>query len=312
LWIHVTRHFETFLQELKLPASDCADAEAKALRVAKSLFAEYYPDQEFNTSCYAIVGSYAKGTAAKPRTDVDMIFVLPYEDFVRIDALTGNKQSQLLQEVKNTLLGTYPFTDIRGDGPVVKVPFSTYEFEVCPVFLLQDNSFLNAHTKNGGSWGYTNPALEVQWIRNTDAVTLGKATDLVKMLKAWKRECNVEIKSICLEVAAVYFVERWSNRDKTVYYYDWMVRDFFAFLLNYTIGGWTKPPGIAEQILFGNNWQTKCRSAYDRAVKACDHERADQGILATAEWQKVFGSQFKSDLRFLLPPPPITANLLRL
>jgi len=77
--------------------------------------------------------------------------------------LSGNKQSQLLQEVKDTLLGTYPFTDIRGDGPVVKVPFSTYEFEVCPVFRLPDNSFMNAHTKNGGRWGYTHPALEIQW-----------------------------------------------------------------------------------------------------------------------------------------------------
>jgi hypothetical protein len=217
-----------------------------------------------------------------------------------------------LQEVKYALLTTYPSTDIRGDGPVVKVPFSTYEFEVCPVFRLQDNSFLNAHTKNGGHWGYTNPAMEVQWIRNVDAITSGKATDLVKMLKAWKRECNVDIKSICLEVAAVYFVERWSYRDKTIYYYDWMVRDFFAFLLNYTIGGWAKPPGIKEQIFFGNNWQTKCRSAYDRALKACEYEHADQGYLATAEWQKIFGSQFRVDLLSLLPPPSLSTNLPRL
>lgn len=312
VWIHVTRHFENFLQELKLSAAGCADAEAKALRVAKSLFAEYYPNQEFNTSCYAIVGSYAKGTAAKPRTDVDMIFVLPYGEFARIDALAGNKQSQLLQEVKETLLGTYPSTDIRGDGPVVKVPFSTYEFEVCPVFRRTDGSFANAHTKNGGQWGHTNPAMEVQWIRNIDAITLGKATDLVKMLKAWKRECNVDIKSICLEVAAVYFVECWNNRDKTIYYYDWMVRDFFAFLLNYTIAGWAQPPGIKEHIFFGDNWQTKCRSAYDRAVQACEYEHADQGYLATTEWQKIFGAQFKIDLPRLLPPPTLRTNLLRL
>jgi tRNA nucleotidyltransferase (CCA-adding enzyme) len=158
LWIHVTRHFASFLDEIKLDSTERADAEAKALRVAKSLSAAYYPDQIFDPACYAIVGSYAKDTAAKPRTDVDMIFVLPYWEFTRVDAVANNKHSYLLQEVKETLRGTYPNTDIRGDGPVVKVPFSTYEFEVCPVFRLQNNSFMNAHTKNGGRWGYTHPA----------------------------------------------------------------------------------------------------------------------------------------------------------
>jgi hypothetical protein len=139
-----------------------------------------------------------------------------------------------------------------------------------------------------------------------DAVTLGKATDLVKMLKAWKRECNVEIRSICLEVAAVYFVERWLFRDRTIYYYDWMVRDFFAFLLNYTIQGWAKPPGIDEQIFFGDKWQTKCRSAYERAVKACEYEKTDQAYHASAEWRKIFGSQFSSDRPTFLPLPVLT------
>ena len=144
MWNYVIPHFDQFLAGLDLSPADHADAQSKANRVARSLFAEYYPDQQFDPACYAIVGSYGKGTAAKPRTDVDLIFVLPTTEFNRIDALSGNKQSQLLQEVKDTLLGTYPNTDIRGDGPVVKVPFSTYYFEVCPVFRLQDNSFINA------------------------------------------------------------------------------------------------------------------------------------------------------------------------
>src|SRR5262249_19840982 len=146
------------------------------------------------------VGSYGEGTAAKPRTDVDMIFVIPSADFTRINALSGNKQSQLLQEVKSSLLETFPSTDIRGDGPIVKVPFSTYDFEVVPVFRL-NNGFLTANTKNGGQWGYTHPEAELQWLKNVDTATFGKATHLVKMLKAWKRECNVDMRSICLETA---------------------------------------------------------------------------------------------------------------
>jgi hypothetical protein len=295
LWNYVIPHFEQFLSELDLSPSDRADAESKANRVARSLFVEYYPDQVFDPACYAIVGSYGKGTAAKPRTDVDLIFVLPASEFHRINALAGNKQSQLLQEVKDTLLGTYPNTDIRGDGPVVKVPFSSYYFEVCPVFRLQDNSFINAHTKGGGRWGYTHPAQELQWIRDVDGAALGKATHLVKMLKAWKRECNVEIRSVCLEVLATVFVNQWEFRDKTIFYYDWMVRDFFAFMLGHGTGGWAKPAGISERIPFGECWQTKANSAYARALKACDYEYKDEGFAASSEWRKVFGNQFQLD-----------------
>jgi hypothetical protein len=294
LWNYVIAHFETFLNELELLSTTRSDGESKANRVARSLFSAYFPDQTFDSRCYAIVGSYGKGTAARPRSDIDIIFVLPDEDFARINALEGNKQSQLLQEVKYSLLDTFPNTDIRGDGPVVKVPFSSYYFEVAPVFRLRDNKgFLTAHTKNGGSWQYTNPAAEIKWLRDVDAATTAKASHLVKMLKAWKRECNVEMKSICLETAAIYFVQQWYWRLQTIYYYDWMVRDFFASLLQFTIQGWARPAGINEQIPLGDCWQSKCQSAYNRAVKACEYERNDQDDLAVLEWQKIFGPQFK-------------------
>ena len=105
MWQYVIPHFQNFLHELELPVADRHDAESKAQRVAKSLFAEYYPDQEFDPTCYAIVGSYGKGTAAKPRSDVDMIFVLPPHEFMRIQALSGNKQSQLLLLDGNQSMG---------------------------------------------------------------------------------------------------------------------------------------------------------------------------------------------------------------
>src|SRR5208282_1898256 len=120
---------------MELQPTEITDATAKAERVAKSLFTKYYPDLTFTSDCYIKAGSFGKGTATKPRTDIDLIFRLPNDVYYRINALSGNKQSQLLQEVKRALLITYPTTDIRGDGPVVQVPFETYNFEVVPVFL---------------------------------------------------------------------------------------------------------------------------------------------------------------------------------
>jgi hypothetical protein len=307
LWKYVIPHFEQFLSELELSIVSRIDGESKAERVARSLFADFYPNQTFDPSSYAIVGSYAKGTAARPRSDIDMIFLMPVADYPRYNNRSGNKQSQLLQDVKNSLLVTFPLTDIRGDGPVVKVPFSTYEFEVCPVFRWQDDLLINAHTRNGGRWGHTNPAAEINWLRAVDGRSHEKATQLVKMLKAWKRECNVSIRSICLETLAILFVDQWQYRDQiTLFWHDWMIRDFFSWAYQFSSNGTIKPAGIDEWIEAGE-WQTKCLSAYRRAMKACEFEHADQGILAAEEWRKVFGNQFKGGL--LLPPSPL-ANLL--
>lgn len=310
MWNCVIPHFSKFLNDLELDSTDRADALGKADRIARKLYSVWYPGMDFDPRCYAIVGSYGKGTAAKPRTDVDMIFVLPDAQFSRFNALASQKQSALLQEVKEDLLDRFPTTDIRGDGPVVKVPFGTYEFEVCPVFRLQDGSFLNAHTRNGGRWGHTNPAAEMNWLKAVDESSLQKATQLVKMLKAWKCECNVDVRSICLETLAIFFIQQWEYRSQpTLLWHDWMVRDFFNFAYRYSSNGSVRPAGIDEWIPSGD-WQSKCLSAYVHAAKACQHEYADEGVLATNEWRKVFGERFMGEYRFASLPPLFTGNLL--
>ena len=77
LFNYIASHFGTFLKELELSPKEREDAEGKADRIARSLFAAYYPELDFTPVCYAIVGSYGKGCAGRPRTDIDMIFLLP-------------------------------------------------------------------------------------------------------------------------------------------------------------------------------------------------------------------------------------------
>lgn len=310
MWHHVISHFTRFLNELELSDSDRADAIGKADRIARRLFSVWYPGADFDPRCYAIVGSYGKGTAAKPRTDVDMIFVLPDAQFSRFNSLASQKQSALLQEVKYDLLDRFPTTDVRGDGPVVKVPFDTYEFEVCPVFRLQNGSFLNAHTRDGGRWGHTNPAAEINWLNAVNGRSFQKATQLVKMLKAWKRECNVEIRSICLETLAILFVDQWQYKNQeTLFWHDWMIRDFFSYAYQYSQNATVRPAGIEEWIPAGD-WQSKCLSAYGRALKACQYEYDDQESLAVDEWQKIFGYQFRAQYHLVPTPDYSTSGML--
>jgi hypothetical protein len=304
VWQYVIPHFNAFLGELQLSDRDRADAFGKAERIAKSLFTKYYPNLPFDQNSYVVVGSLGKETAARPRTDLDMLFVLPGEVYNRIETLTGNKHSALLQEVKRALLVTFPNTNLSADGQVIVAPFQTYSVDIVPAFRFgsgpNTGSYLTAHTGDGGSWRLSNPVAESNWLKSVDAVSGGKATDLIKMLKAWKRECNVEMKSICLEVAATVFVNQWVNRANGIGYgyHDYLVRDFFGFLLNY-VNGRARPAGVEEWIPLGDCWHTKCQAAYNRAMKACDYEQADHGLSAVLEWQKIFGSQLTPRMPYL-------------
>jgi hypothetical protein len=299
VWIHVIPHFSGFLQELFLTPDDHRDATGKADRVARSLFARYYPDQIFTSNCYKIVGSYGRETAGRPCTDVDMLFLLPITEWSRVNQRQGNKQSQLLQEVKDTLLYTFPRTALRADGQVVMAPFDTYAVEIAPAFARTDGTFLTCDTNDGGSWRVSNPDAEYDHLHNADLATNWKATRLTLMAKAWARECNVELKSTSIEVLASIFVSQWPHRIYDLYWYDWMIRDFFAFLHNYVVGGWTRIVGTEDKIQLGDAWVSKLETAYARALKACEYERADDGDAAAREWRKIFGSQFPGPIDYL-------------
>jgi Second Messenger Oligonucleotide or Dinucleotide Synthetase domain len=298
LWIHVIPHFSSFLRNLDLDAQDRSDAESKADRVARCLWNKYYLG-DFESSSYVIVGSYGKKTAGNPPSDLDMLFLLPMRVYTRIEGLEGNKQSQLLQEVKRSLQLTFPKTDLRADGQVVKAPFQTYAVEVVPAFALQNGTYLTANTENNGSWRISNPSAEYNAILHADYASQGKGTHLLKMVKAWKAECSVEIKSISLEVLVCKFVSEWQFRHQTLYYYDWLVRDFFEFLLRYKNGS-TRVPGTDEWIQLGDDWYTKCETAHKNAVRACEHEHLDFAPGATFEWQKIFGLQFGINWRHVM------------
>jgi hypothetical protein len=89
------------------------------------------------------------------------------------------------------------------------------------------------------------------------------------------------------------------------------VRDFFVFMLRY-VNGWTRIPGTTEQVQLGDGWQTKCQSAYERAVKAANFERDNYQFAALAEWQKVFGKHFTSlALQPIAPRGLFTAAMAR-
>jgi hypothetical protein len=168
LWIGVRPRFEQFQRELALTSLQVDDGKTKCAGVVDCLNRHYHSvTSETDNSFF--IGSWGKQTAIRPPRDVDIYFLLPSAVYHRFQNYVGNRQSALLQEVKNVLSITYPNTDMSGDGQVVLVRFGSYAVEVVTAFHLTNGNYWVCDTNNGGSYKETNPPAEAAYIERVDA-----------------------------------------------------------------------------------------------------------------------------------------------
>lgn len=120
----------------------------------------------YSTESYCFyAGSVGRNTANKIVSDIDMIFVMPWNVYTKYNNYQSNGQSQFLQAVKNSIATTYPNTYLKGDGQVVVVNFSDgMKFEVVPAFKNDNGTYTYADSNNGGTWLKTNPKAEIKAI----------------------------------------------------------------------------------------------------------------------------------------------------
>jgi hypothetical protein len=219
---------------------------------------------------------------------VDVLFTLPKTVYDRFQGRAGNKQSQLLQEVKNVLATAFPNTAVKGDGPVVNIPFAAYSVELIPAFLLEGGKYWVCMTDNGGHYKTADYDAESELIRDSNDKSKGNTRHLIKMMKRWQAYCDVPIKSFWIELIAVEFLSAWEHKGQSSVYYDWMVRDFLKYLEGKEFGT-VYAPGTYEAMYIGNAWTSKTKTARQRAQNACNYESSDSAS-AGAEWQKIFGA----------------------
>ncbi|MBB5456683.1 SMODS domain-containing nucleotidyltransferase [Paraburkholderia sp. Cpub6] len=291
-WIHVTERFKTFLDNLELTASQDADGWTKVHGVVSCLNSAYYGNNSALDHAF-LIGSWAKRTRVRPPRDVDLYFVLPIEVYYRFEAYAAgaNKQSALLQEVRSKLVASNPSSAIKGDGPVVLAGFTSYNVEIVPAFLYneEERSYYVCDTNNGGSYKKTMPVHEIDAIDSADARNSNNVRRLIRMLKAWQSCCSVPIKSFYLELLAIEFLDQCDWRHSDYFYYDWISRDFFKWMIT-KANTYLWAPGTYNLLWLGDDWKSRAESAYARAAKACDYERANDMANAGDEWQKIYGT----------------------
>lgn len=294
MWAGVRARFRQFHGNLLLTEDQVADGSTKHRGVRRSLNAHYYGSSSETANSF-LVGSWGKDTCVRPPRDVDIFFVLPVSVYYRFETYSGNKQSALLQEVKQVLEQTYPTTTMRGDGQVVVVRFDKINVEVVPAFATDTGRYLICDTNAGGRHEEADPETEKNHIATVHTLNNYNLRPIIRMLKAWQAHCNVPLKSFCIELAATDFIQQSPWREKEFFYYDWIMRDFFLYLYS-KANQHVFVPGTYEPIFLGDEWQSRAESVYNHALKACEYEHIDWIVLAGEEWRNIFGPQIPSSV----------------
>lgn len=286
-WMYVTSRFLAIQSNLKLTPAESTDAETKLGGVIRSVNRAYR--DENCVGYYMLGGSWGKGTAIHPPTDIDLLCFLPPEIYHQFNARQGNKQSQLLQHVRGSLATTYPQTRMRGDGQVVVISFNSITIEVVPAFHGQDGGVVIGDTNGGGRWKSIDPSGEIGQLDRTDLTFNGNVRKITRLAKQWNRHCNAGMKPFHIEQLVQEALGQMDWGGNNEFWFDWIIRDLFRYMWGRAGGGFYMPGRYIEWINLGDAWQSKAWTAYERACKACDYERDNMNLSAGAEWRKIFG-----------------------
>lgn len=290
-WAYVIRRFNAILDYLNLTDSQLQDGNTKQAGVVECLNRHYW-SLESKTANSQLIGSWGKTTQVWPPQDIDLLFILPSNVYWDFQRRSGNKQSQLLQDVRSVLadVGRYRNTEMRGDGQVVIVKFDSIWVEVVPAFRCSDGELIVCDTANGGRYKLTDPGAELATLDGSDARWHGNTRALTRMLKRWQDYRSVAgLKSFHFERLAIDFLASWPHADQDRFYYDWMMRDFFRYLLA-CVNKTFRMPGTGEIICFGSDWVGEAVRAFKYTTAACVYERENCEMQAGESWQQIFGA----------------------
>lgn len=288
----IANWFETFNRDLRMSSETVDNVAYRYKRITKQLNKDFY-NSESDTLHSLYVGSYGRGTDIVV-SDVDMIFQLPYSEYVKYDAYSVNGQSSLLQTVKNSIEKTYK-SSIKADGQVIVISFTDgIVFELVPAFINKDDSFTFPDTNNGGSWKTTNPKPEIAEITAKNILWNKNLKRLCRMARAWKQKWDVPIGGLLIDTLAYNFMTTCENKDKSFLYYDYISRDFFKYLSEQnTEQSYWLSPGARQYVWRKGKFEAKAKQCYNLALEAISKEK-DYPTTAKSKWREIYGTKFPS------------------
>ena len=288
----IAEKFKAFCDSLAMPASVIDRVRCRYHQITQRLNIDFYGVSS-DTQHSLYVGSYGRGTAIHI-SDIDVIFQISSSDYYRYDKYKSNGQSQLLQDLRKSLLKTYSSSDVVGDGQVTDIFFSDgMKFEIVPGVEFTDGAFRYTDSNDGGCWRITDPRPEIKAVRNLDSKFNGNLRRLSWMIRSWKDEWNVPLGGLQIDTFAAEFLEQWQYRDKSFLYYDWMTRDFFKWLsLQDDTQHYWFAIGSNQHVYNRGSFSWKAKRAYNIACEAIEYESKDCKYSANQKWREVYGTKF--------------------
>lgn len=287
----ISDKFSTFCTNIRIEEDVVKNISYRYKRMTRQLNVDFWAN-ESETSHSLYVGSYGRGSAIHV-SDIDMLFQLQYADYQRINSYSGNGQSALLQEVKNSISKTFS-SYIKADGQVIVVEFTDgVIFEILPCFVNKNGSFTYPDTNEGGRWRVTDPKAEIETIRLANENWNNNLKRLCRMARSWKDSWSVPIGGLLIDTLAYNFLEQWKYNDESFSYYDWMTRDFFEYLKDqdYEQEYW-HAPGSNQKVFGKGLFQYKALRCYHLALEAISYENKNYEYSANEKWRDIYGNKF--------------------
>jgi len=287
--------FGRLLSDLVLEPSERASG-IRAHKAVRSVLQAHYYGHLTITDHSRLIGAWAKGTEVRPPRSVDLLFVLPkaVRDRPSMAPSSSSLAALIMQDVAQVLEASGRAARIRTDGYAIVVPSGQDVVEVRPAFALPANRYQMCQADGAGDFYTYDPALEEGNLRQADNKSHGNARDLIRMLKAWQAYRTVRLASFAIELLSIEFLATWPRAGDPSNFYDWMIRDFFAFLVNQA-DRLLVVPGSERSLAVGTAWLSAARTAHVHAAKACACETDGLNADAWWEWEKIFGERVPFD-----------------
>ena len=246
-----------------------------------------FRDTESKAANTLQVGSYGRHTAIKGISDLDMLYIMPKGEW---DNYKNGGQARLLSDAAAAIRARYPKTTVRVDRLVVQAVYSNFTVEAQPVFEQDDGSFKYPDTYEGGSWKITKPREEMQAMSEFMAEKNHNLRRLCKMARAWKNKHGIGIGGLLIDTIVHNFLKSTSEYDNKSYlYYDYMSRDFFAYLKDLPKQDYFAALGSGQRVKVKKQFQRKAKKAYELCLEAIEAEGKNN---QNDKWRAIYGRRF--------------------
>lgn len=291
----VAQMFEAFCGQLVLDSTLRRSISSRTCRIVGRLNHDFR-NINSDTANRFYAGSYGRNTAVHGLSDIDLIYVLPYETYAQYNSYSGNKQSALLQAVRISLNNSYPNSAVIADGQIVKIKFTdNITYEIVPVFLNKDGSYTYANSNGGGTWKTCKPKHEIDAYLTRNRESNGNLVVLGRMVREWRNHNNVNLSGMLIDTLTYQFMGSWKYKDKSYLYYDYMTRDFFSYLgqrdRNQTY--WLAP-GSGSYVMRSGAFELKARPTATVAAEAIKNLESSQFWASKQKYRQIYGSLFPS------------------